>query len=74
MPDTAATTASDVALGVILVLSTLVMLVPFIGAAFVARDGVRQWRTDRRDSAAGDVTDSDPVPDPARGPVRREQQ
>jgi hypothetical protein len=55
MPDLAATTASDVALGVILGWSTLVMLVPFIGAAFVARDVVRQWRTERRNAAAEEL-------------------
>jgi Flp pilus assembly protein TadB len=55
MPDLAATTASDVALGVLLGLSTLVMLVPFIGAAFVARDVVRQWRTERRNAAAEEL-------------------
>jgi hypothetical protein len=40
---------------VILGLSTLVMLVPFIGAAFVARDVVRQWRTERRNAAAEEL-------------------
>jgi hypothetical protein len=54
MIDVTATTASDVAFGVIIGLSILVMLMPLVGVAFVVRDVVRQARSERRNAATQD--------------------
>ncbi|MGQ0431525.1 MAG: hypothetical protein ACT452_03845 [Microthrixaceae bacterium] len=50
MPDVLAATASDIGLGVIMVLATVVMLIPFFGVAVVVRDVIRQMRAARRNA------------------------
>lgn len=49
-PDLVAATVNDIAFAVIIVLATIVILIPFIGVAFVVRDVIRQMRTERRNA------------------------
>jgi ABC-type sulfate transport system permease subunit len=49
-PDLVAATVSDIAFAVIIALATIVLLIPFVGVAFVVRDVIRQMRTERRNA------------------------